>query len=479
MGCLNQHKSSEPWLFKLRSSEGFIIFVISIAMLTDMLLYTLIIPILPKILVSRAGVPEEDAQFWISILLAAYGATLLLGSLLFGYFSDQFGSRRAPFTLGLGALCASTLLFAIARTPLMLVLARAFQGLSCAAVGVIGLVLIVDNVAQERIGEAMGYTTIGMTAGGLLGPVIGGVGYDFIGYYGVFVLPTVLIIFDIILRLAMIERRAINQPLGDEPAEDTEHDTHGTSPDLDPAFRSQQDEIARLIPTRSRGVNNGKKAGVLLLLRSPRLLVSLLSALMLSLILTSMETTVPLYVMEIFHWTPSAVGLIFLASAISDLSGSLIGRLVDRFGGRRPAFLAFVLAGAAFFSLRFIQHNNTFEKVLLGILFALIGLGVMTVQIVAMTEISQVVYDYEAQSPGIFGDKAPLAQGYALFNMAYASGQFLGPIIAGSLRVRAGWAGITLFFGILGVVCAIPVGIWSGSSSSESQSDDDGVHAQV
>ena len=88
----------------------------------------------------------------------------------------------------------------------MFILARAFQGLSCAAVWVIGLALIVDNIPQERVGQAMGHTTAGMTMGVILGPVLGGLSYDSLGYYGAFILPTVLIILDIILQLAMIER---------------------------------------------------------------------------------------------------------------------------------------------------------------------------------------------------------------------------------------------------------------------------------
>lgn len=92
---------------------------------------------------------------------------------LFGYRSDHFGSRKLPFTLGLVSLCSSTILFAVARTPAVLVISRAFQGLSCAAVWVVGLVLLVENIPQERIGQAMGYTTVNMTMGGLLGPMLG------------------------------------------------------------------------------------------------------------------------------------------------------------------------------------------------------------------------------------------------------------------------------------------------------------------
>ncbi|EGD94506.1 hypothetical protein TESG_02022 [Trichophyton tonsurans CBS 112818] len=426
--------SREPWLFKLRSSEAFIIFVITVAMFT-------IIPVIPKALVSRAGVAQEDVQFWVSVLLAAYGATLLLGSPLFGYLSDHFRSRKLPFTLGLVSLCSSTILFAFAHTPAVLVVARAFQGLSCAAVWVVGLVLLVDNIPQERIGQAMGYTTVGMTMGGLFGPMLGGVSYDLLGYYGVFIFPTLLIILDIILRFALIE-----QP---------EQNAQGISADANPNPSNQRetDEELPLLSTQRHGANDSPNSSVLLLMRSLRLLVALLSAAMLCLVLSSLETTVPLFVMGKFHWTPSGAGLIFLPVSLTEMvSGSIMGSLVDRFGARRPGSLAFV-------------------KILMGSLLAIVGLGITTVQIIAMTEVSQVVFDYEAQSPGIFGGKPPMAQAYALFNMAYASGQMLGPVAAGSLQIRTGWSGMTLFFGIASALCALPMGLWSGTSSKVEEDD--------
>ncbi|EZG02819.1 hypothetical protein H106_07181 [Trichophyton rubrum CBS 735.88] len=235
---------------------------------------------------------------------------------LFGYLSDHFGSRKLPFTLGLVSLCSSTILFAFARRPAVLVVARAFQGLSCAAVWVVGLVLLVDNIPQERIGQAMGYTTVGMTMGGLFGPMLGGVSYDFLGYYGVFIFPTLLIILDIILRFALIERPVTKQSLERESsrAEDTERNAQGTSADANPNPSNQwkTDEETPLLSTQRLGAKDSPKSSVLLLMRSSRLLIALLSAAMLCLVLSSLETTVPLFVMDRFHWTPSGAGLIFL-----------------------------------------------------------------------------------------------------------------------------------------------------------------------
>lgn len=43
-------------------------------------MYALIIPVLPFALVERVQIHHDDVQQWIGILLAAYGAGLLVGS---------------------------------------------------------------------------------------------------------------------------------------------------------------------------------------------------------------------------------------------------------------------------------------------------------------------------------------------------------------------------------------------------------------
>lgn len=103
------------------------------------------------------------------------------------------------------ALGASTVLFVIARSLPVLIIARGLQGFSGAAVWVVGLAIIADNVPPDRVAEAMGHTSIALTWGALLGPVIGGVMYEKLGFYGTFAIPGGLIIVDVVLRFAMIE----------------------------------------------------------------------------------------------------------------------------------------------------------------------------------------------------------------------------------------------------------------------------------
>ncbi|KAL9586365.1 MAG: hypothetical protein Q9212_000937 [Teloschistes hypoglaucus] len=112
---------------RFRSSNGFIIFVVGAAVFTDMMLYGLIVPMLPYALVDRVGISPEDIQKWNSILLGAFGAALMIGSLLFGWIGDRVNTRQTPFLLGLIALGLSTLAVAITRTLPILLAARIFQ----------------------------------------------------------------------------------------------------------------------------------------------------------------------------------------------------------------------------------------------------------------------------------------------------------------------------------------------------------------
>lgn len=132
---------------------------------------------------------------------------------LFGYFADQCKLRRVPFVIGLLALLLSTCLFVVARSFSVLVIARSLQGLSAAAVWVVGLAIIADSVPSERVGEVMGQTTIGLTWGFLFGPLIGGIVYEKFGFYATFAIPAVLIILDVALRFALIEQPSTHNNL--------------------------------------------------------------------------------------------------------------------------------------------------------------------------------------------------------------------------------------------------------------------------
>jgi len=126
--------SKAPFLLNIRSSNTFITATITIAVFTDIFLYSLVVPVLPFALTVRAGVKEEDVQRWTSILLSVYGAALAVGSPIFGWFADRSTSRRIPLLLGLLALGGSTAMLCVGSSLALLITGRFCQGLSASVV---------------------------------------------------------------------------------------------------------------------------------------------------------------------------------------------------------------------------------------------------------------------------------------------------------------------------------------------------------
>ena len=63
-----------------RASKPFVYVVVNLAVFTDAYFYGVIIPVLPFALTEVIEIEQENVQWWIGALLAAYGAGLLVGA---------------------------------------------------------------------------------------------------------------------------------------------------------------------------------------------------------------------------------------------------------------------------------------------------------------------------------------------------------------------------------------------------------------
>ncbi|EFE35680.1 MFS multidrug transporter, putative [Trichophyton benhamiae CBS 112371] len=446
-----------PWAYELRSSEGFAIFAVAVAMFV-------IVPIIPKVLGDIGNLPREEIQTWIAILLASYGATLIIGSrmspdsmiltlvidetlVVFGYISDHSRQRKPAFFIGLISMAGAVALFIISTSPPVLVIARLLQGLAAGGVWVAGLALIANRISRERIGEAMGHTTLGMTWGGLLGPFTGII-YDKFGYYASFAIPLSLLGLDVILRFAIIEANGYKACSGDSSE---------TTPCL--ADNENNDE-ASLFQPPSRldseaqqskpAVARKRLPPMVQLLRNPKILVTLLEIAVAASILSAFEAR--------FGWGSAGAGLIFLSITVPSTAGILIGKLADKVGTRYFSPLAFLLAGPAVFLMRYVTGPSVLNVLLLVGLLAVAGLSVVIIEVITMTEVFHSVSDAEATTPEAFGPYGAVAQAYAILNISFACGQFAGPLIAGLLKDGTGWQGMTLALSL----CCPPMALFVG-----------------
>jgi MFS family permease len=132
--------------------------------------------------------------------------------------------------------------------------------------------------------------------------------------------------------------------------------------------------------------------------------------------------------------------------------------IVDRSGPRTVSVCGFALICPVLFLLRLIQNDSTSSQALFFVLLTLAGVS-FTAQIVPlMAEINHPVEKKERECPGIFGEQGATAQAYALYNVAWAIGQLIGPALSGGLVETAGWPVMVTVMGCLSAAAVLLLG---------------------
>ncbi|KAL4971929.1 MFS transporter [Aspergillus desertorum] len=433
-------KPSRPKLLGIRSGKPFIIFTVAFAVSTDIFMYGLLVPLTPTALEHRVGIPEEQIQSWTSILLALYSAAFLFFSPVLGHLADRAESRRWPLFLGMLALGVATALLCIGTNIGLWIAGRLCQGAAVAVVWTVGLALLVDTVGPNELGQAIGYVSMGLNTGVLAGPLLGGVLYQLGGYYAVFGLAFGFIGIDLLLRLVLIEKRHAAQWLVSES-------TPSTPPDRQNLTEKQTGH------------------SLATLLSSPRLLICLWAHFVLSLLLTSFDSVLPVFVHDLFAWRQAGQGLIFAALVIPHLLDPLIGLFIDRY----PTTTRYLISGAFLCAvppavlLRLITTNSTRDKIRLCVFLSLLGLCIALATTPVTLEIFLAVKEKEDEVPGRFGRGGAVAFSFGLSNMAFAAGSLAGPFFAGYIRQNATWGTMGWALGVITGVTSVLALLWSGA----------------
>ena len=415
-------------------------------------------PVIPFALTTRVGVTPSDVQHWVSVLLAVYGAALLVASPICGWLADKSPNRRLPLLIGLFALGGATVMLCIGTSIGILVAGRLLQGFSAAVIWTVGLALLVDTVGQGGIGQAMGYVGLSISISILIAPLLGGAVYARAGYYAVYYMAFALIVVDIILRVTLIEKKVARKWVPDSPPS-TPYGTTTANPGQPPVPELPVESEEKQLATPRK---KNRFPAVLTLLASRRLLSALWGCLMQAALATAFDSVLPLRVHALWGWNSLGAGLLFLAFVLPSFVAPLIGHWSDRFGPRWFTASGFLLACPTLVLLRFVDHNSIGQKVLLCALLAFLGLSLSLALTPLMAEIAYVVEAKEKDHPGAYGTKGAYAQAYGLFNTAYAGGTLIGPIWGGFVSLKAGWNTMAWSLGVLCALSAIPAVIYTG-----------------
>lgn len=274
----------------------------------------------------------------------------------------------------------------------MIFTSRLLQGLSSAAVYAVGLALLVDTVGREEVGKWMGFALSSSSIGLVVSPVLGGLVYARAGYYAVFGMILFIISFDILLRVAAIEKKTADKWLrpgtinnhcygNDGYATFQGNPTSDTGSNLPTNNGYSTEDVNRVDQTRRRDTLGSKGSRdrklraptTLILLKSRRLLAALYGVFVQVAVLTSFDAILPLFVKQTFGWNSFQAGLIFLNIAIPALAGPLAGRFSDKYGPRSIAISGFLLTAPTLVLLRLINTCNSTHVLLFCGLLILIG----------------------------------------------------------------------------------------------------------
>jgi DHA1 family multidrug resistance protein-like MFS transporter len=282
--------------------------------------FSVTLPFLPYY-VQELGITGVDrVAFWAALVASAQGTTMALVAPLWGLLADRYGRKimvvRAMFG---GAVVIGAMGFA--QNVYQLVILRAIQGTLTGTVPA-AMTLVASSAPPQRRGFAIGVLQMAIYLGSSVGPLLGGLIADSLGYRATFWTTGALLFLAGVLVSALV-REQFTPPEADEREEE------GT-----------ERRKPRLLD------------GLLLVLRT-RALLSIFGIRM----LMNMAFGVIAPILPLFLQTIAAPGvkIASLAGTISGLSSAasagaaiVMGRVSDRVGPRRVLLVCGALAGVLF-----------------------------------------------------------------------------------------------------------------------------------
>lgn len=304
-------------------------------------------------------------------LFAAYAAALVGVTPIAGRWVDRSGPR-SPLLAGMIGLAMATALFGVAEPFAALLVARLAQGAAAACSWVAGLALVAAVTPLQDRARNLGLVLSAVSVGVLIGPPVGGLLADNLGHHAPFALGAALALLDGLLRLKLVG-----------------------------PVRTARDD-----PGTIRGVWRVRGAGAVCLITAVGAALPAIT-----------EPVLPLRLAGL-GYSATQTGLVYgaavLACAIvTPIAGSLT---------QRVAIHALCACGVGISALGLAGTGLTTHVAGLTSCMAVLGVGAGLILGAITPAISTL---------GTKANPPALGAAFAVFNLAYACGLFVGPALSG------------------------------------------------
>ncbi|WVF68416.1 hypothetical protein IAT40_003181 [Kwoniella sp. CBS 6097] len=460
-----------PWGAKWRSSSWFITSVVTLGVMTDILTYTIVVPVLPYRLQSLGYTNISALTSW---LLFAYSIGIFICTLPVAYFFHKYPYRRSPLVAAIIVLEVALVLFTAINTYWVMVLSRFIQGAASTIVWSVGFALICENVPEKNVGRQIGFAYSGVSVGSTIAPPIGGALYQRLGWHAPFIFCIIICAVDLVLRLFVIEQKDLREwqakhnaslqspsstsektaprEEGDIPAADSSATTTATENEAAQALATSGGDPVDVIgksagPGPKKDVVELSPWGVLVtLMSSGRGMTAFWITFVYGMVLGVLEPTLTLRVQEVWHKDSDFVGLVYLAAAAPTFfAGPVIGALADKYGSEWIILPSLTLA-LPWLPLMGLKSSLAGFMVF----FALAEVAIACAAGPAGLEVTMVARETEGISE---------IHQFAAMNVAFAISTSIGAVIGGQMYdhlTNGWWAVIWLAFGIIAVTLPFP-----------------------
>lgn len=359
--------------------------------------YTMLIPFLPMYLINELGVTSDNVNMWSGIIFSVTFIVSAVMAPIWGKLSDKKGRKPMVVRAGVG-LAITYFICGIVSSPIQLMFARILQGFA-AGLWPAELAIMSSYAPKEKLGFCMGVMQGALTAGGVIGPLLGGVLASVFGMRVSFFISAGALALITLITLIFIK----------EP----------------PREAKTPEQLAL-----------AKEAEKVNLLKVPMIRRMLECAVVIQMAILILQPILTLYVAELHHSMDNVIMLSGMVFSLGGFAGAISAPLWGRYGQSHGFFrtMCITLAGTGFILIIQSIPSTLTPFAILQFVCGLFYAGV-----------------YPSIN-SILVKKSPAEQRGRIFGLMFAAqqiGSTIGPLVGGFIGTFFGLKFVFIFAGIL------------------------------